>query len=412
MENKITSRLHKKDIFTIPNILSIVRILLIPVIIILYCRYQMYYKAVGVILLSGLTDIADGFIARKFNMISDFGKFIDPVADKLTQAALIICLMTRYSAMGLLILLMVLKESLLFIGGFIMLQLTDTVNSAKWYGKVSTLIMYTVMVVLFLFPSLPTPLVSFCTALCAVALIGSMLLYGRFFYSLLKKSNPNKQAGISTLLWKCILLIDWIAFTALFFYYAKGISLEKILHFKPQNIILAVIVMLLLFAFKSISLIIYIGILYAISGLVFSPVLAAAVNILGTVIALSIPYALGKKAGKPKIEELTAKYTAVRAAVENNHRNDFLFALITRLFAGLPMDVTGMFMGATNVQYFKYLTGSMLGLLPRLIAYTIIGATVTTPRSPIFLIALGVGICILISTACVRLYKHNRNHQI
>ena len=86
-------RILKKDqILTIPNLLSIIRLLMIPLIIWLYCEAQQYGLAVIVILLSGLTDIVDGFIARKYHMVSDFGKILDPAADKLTQAALILCL--------------------------------------------------------------------------------------------------------------------------------------------------------------------------------------------------------------------------------------------------------------------------------------------------------------------------------
>ena len=71
-------------IFTLPNFLSFFRILLIPVIIVLHCKGQ-YWWAFGLLLLSGATDVVDGWIARTFHLVSDFGKAIDPVADKLTQ---------------------------------------------------------------------------------------------------------------------------------------------------------------------------------------------------------------------------------------------------------------------------------------------------------------------------------------
>ena len=78
---------EKKQILTIPNLLSVVRLALIPVIVWLYSFEQNYHAAIGVILLSAATDIVDRWIARRFNMISDFGKALDPLADKLTQAA-------------------------------------------------------------------------------------------------------------------------------------------------------------------------------------------------------------------------------------------------------------------------------------------------------------------------------------
>ena len=80
--------LKKENILTIPNLLSLIRILLIPFIIWLYCAQKAYLCTIIVIALSGFTDIIDGKIARKFNMVSDVGKVLDPVADKLTQATL------------------------------------------------------------------------------------------------------------------------------------------------------------------------------------------------------------------------------------------------------------------------------------------------------------------------------------
>ena len=86
----------KNQILTIPNLLSVVRLALIPVIVWLYSVEKNYYGAIGVIALSAATDIVDGWIARHFNMVSDFGKALDPLADKLTQAALLLCLLSKY----------------------------------------------------------------------------------------------------------------------------------------------------------------------------------------------------------------------------------------------------------------------------------------------------------------------------
>ena len=182
MDHVIKSRLTKKDILTIPNLLSVIRILLIPVIVILYAREQLI-AAVVIILLSGLTDVVDGKIARKFNMVSDFGKFLDPVADKLTQAALAVCLFSRYPAMIGLFLLMAVKEGLQFFWGLKALKATDNLDSSNWYGKVCTVLLYMVMIVLFLFPGIPAPLAYTLIGLCAAMLILSMILYVRFFRS-------------------------------------------------------------------------------------------------------------------------------------------------------------------------------------------------------------------------------------
>ena len=142
--------LRKDQILTIPNLLSIVRLCLIPLIIWLYCVKKDYTLAVIVILISGATDIVDGFIARHFNMVSDFGKILDPVADKLTQGAVIICLTVKYKLMYALIALFAVKEIVMALFGYFAITKKDSVNSAKWYGKVNTVLLYAVMMLVSL----------------------------------------------------------------------------------------------------------------------------------------------------------------------------------------------------------------------------------------------------------------------
>ena len=104
----------KKDIFTIPNLLSLFRLLLIPVYIVIYLNAEDaadYYLAAGILTVSCLTDLIDGKIARHFNMITSLGKLLDPVADKATQFALILCLTMKHKVLRYLMALFVLKES-------------------------------------------------------------------------------------------------------------------------------------------------------------------------------------------------------------------------------------------------------------------------------------------------------------
>ncbi len=97
-------------ILTIPNLLSFFRIALIPVFVWSYCVKRDNTLTAILLLLSGATDIADGFIARTFHMVSDLGKVLDPIADKLTQATMLICLMTRFPLMMIPLIIMAVKE--------------------------------------------------------------------------------------------------------------------------------------------------------------------------------------------------------------------------------------------------------------------------------------------------------------
>ena len=130
-----------KEIFSIPNLMGYFRILLIPVFCVLYLNAESqrdFLLAGAVVLLSSLTDLFDGMVARRFNMVTQLGKVLDPVADKLTHAALAICLAVRYPLMWLLITLMVLKEGYMAIMGAIFLKKGRMIDGAMWFGKVCT----------------------------------------------------------------------------------------------------------------------------------------------------------------------------------------------------------------------------------------------------------------------------------
>lgn len=195
MKVSIKSRLKKKDILTLPNLLSLVRLLLIPVIVLLYIK-EHHYASVALIILSAATDIVDGWIARHFNMISDFGKFLDPVADKLTQLAMLSCLVIRYPWSVALVGLLVIKELFQLIFGLIVLKKTDVMNSAKWFGKVNTVVLYASMILLFLLPNIPNTAATIILTICGITMLCSMILYGRFFYRFIKQTETkNAEEG-------------------------------------------------------------------------------------------------------------------------------------------------------------------------------------------------------------------------
>ena len=122
-------------VFTIPNILSFFRLILIPVLIWSYVVKKNYATTGWILLLSGLTDIADGFIARRFHMISNLGKILDPVADKLTQATMLFCLFTRFQYMILPLVLMAFKELYMAVSSCLIMKKTGKVTGADWHGN-------------------------------------------------------------------------------------------------------------------------------------------------------------------------------------------------------------------------------------------------------------------------------------
>lgn len=168
----------KTKILTIPNLLSLLRLLMIPLFIWLYLHGHKGWTA-AVLLLSGLTDVVDGFIARHFNQVSDIGKALDPVADKLTQAAMLLCLMAYYPMMLAPFCLLAVKEVFAGVSGLIVIRRTGIVPGAEWHGKVTTLLLYGMMILHVVRQEIPAWLSNTLNGGCITMMLVSMVLYAR-----------------------------------------------------------------------------------------------------------------------------------------------------------------------------------------------------------------------------------------
>lgn len=186
------SMFSKEQILTIPNMLSFLRIGLIPVILWLYLTGELVWAAV-VIVFSSVTDMVDGYIARTFNMISDFGKAIDPVADKLTQIAVLFCLVTRFPLMLLPLIIMIIKEVSSFILRLVLFKKTDIVVGAVWHGKLNTVVLHSIILLHVLWITIPAEVSAACIAASVTIMLISFALYTIDGVNLLVKNLPKKQ---------------------------------------------------------------------------------------------------------------------------------------------------------------------------------------------------------------------------
>lgn len=146
---------YTKKIITIPNALSLLRLLLIPIIVWEFCVLKNRILTITLLLVSGLTDIVDGVIARKFNMVSDVGKLLDPIADKLTQLAVFFCLMFDFYRNDYnlklimfitMIVVLIIKEVVQGISGIVLTKRCQKIFCASWWGKVSAGTIYLTVV--------------------------------------------------------------------------------------------------------------------------------------------------------------------------------------------------------------------------------------------------------------------------
>ena len=176
----------KKELFTIPNMLSLFRLVLIPVYILIYTRAKEpadYFIAAAILAVSCLTDLVDGKIARHFNMISHVGKVLDPLADKATQFALIICLAVRYPVLKAVIVLFVIKESFQLIAGLFTLKKGKMLSGARMAGKVSTTVLFISLILMVLMPELDQKVVHILAVIDLIVLLISFVDYFRVYFT-------------------------------------------------------------------------------------------------------------------------------------------------------------------------------------------------------------------------------------
>ena len=173
---------NTKRIFTIPNVISMLRLLMIPFIIWAYVGLGNNLLTVILIAVSGLSDVLDGFIARRFNMVSDLGKALDPFADKLTQIAMLFCLVFRYKYMLIPLILLTVKEFIAGTTGIAVIKATNKVRSAEWHGKLATVTLYLMLILHLVWPivtgaDIPRTVSVISVAVTTAAVLLSFLLY-------------------------------------------------------------------------------------------------------------------------------------------------------------------------------------------------------------------------------------------
>ncbi len=139
----------KKQDLTIPNLLSVLRIAVIPFILINYISGN-YVAASIILMISGITDMLDGLIARKFNQISNLGKILDPLADKLTMASVVFVIAIQHYQIKIMLGILVFKELLMLIGAISLLGKGSRPCESKFFGKLSTFVLYTVLFIVII----------------------------------------------------------------------------------------------------------------------------------------------------------------------------------------------------------------------------------------------------------------------
>lgn len=174
-------KLFSGRIVTLPNLLSFFRLCLVPELILQYTRPGGSLRVLILLAVSALTDVLDGRIARRFGMVSDLGKALDPLADKLTQAAMLFCLARRFPLMLLPLTLLAVKEICCAAASLTAIGRTGRVESADWHGKFSTALLYALFALHLAVPGISGTLSGTLILLCTGVMLLSFVLYLRRF---------------------------------------------------------------------------------------------------------------------------------------------------------------------------------------------------------------------------------------
>lgn len=194
MDNNEKWSFKPKDLVTIPNILTYIRIILI-VPFVYYFLKENYIPSVICIGVSGLTDCFDGMIARRFNQVTSLGKILDPIADKFTLLAVVICMVIFVPIVLPVLVVLLLKDVLMLLGGMDLINKGITPPAAKWYGKLGTVVFYiSVFTIIFLKAAfcienfaLDVSLLS----VTAITMLFALYQYGKIYFQLIKEYNSN-----------------------------------------------------------------------------------------------------------------------------------------------------------------------------------------------------------------------------
>ena len=185
----------------LPNLLTIIRLFLVPVFILVYMGEDAAaarITAAAIFFIASVTDVLDGYIARKYNKVTDFGKLADPVADKLMQLSAIGCLAINKRISMWILVLFIFKEAVMILGGINLLREKFVVQS-KWTGKIATVILFMCVMIILATDeqTLPEHYATILMCCSIVATIIAFFDYAKMYIKIkenMSKSQANKES--------------------------------------------------------------------------------------------------------------------------------------------------------------------------------------------------------------------------
>lgn len=231
------------------------------------------------------------------------------------------------------------------------------------------------------------------------AVIGALFI----LLLIMRRRFPALRRHIGT----AAVLLVWCEVIALIYFNRETFTLDSVLEITPQNTWLAALFIVLLFTLKSVSVVIYSGIIFAAAGILLPLPLAIAADVIGTAAMCTLPYLLGRLAASELMDELVERYPKLRQLQDFQTKNDFIFVLLVRLIQLFPSDVLSVYLGAAKISYKRYLPACLIGLLPSGIMFTVMGTSIQDTESTMFRIALAFETALIVLPVLgYMFYKH------
>ncbi|MBQ9718554.1 MAG: TVP38/TMEM64 family protein [Clostridia bacterium] len=208
---------------------------------------------------------------------------------------------------------------------------------------------------------------------------------------------------LAVLFWMFLVLICWSR--------REHLTLEGILNFTPEKPVTAVLVMLGLFLLKSITFVIYGNILYAASGILFSLPAAIFLNIFGSAIMASVPYFMGRKAGAGFLNTLTSKHPKLSVLKDIPQKHPLSSSVMIRLLGILPGDLVSMYFGAGGASFSRYLAGTLIGLFPSIVIFSVMGMSAGDITSPAFRISVSAEIILVLTSFIILICMRKKDQK-
>ena len=193
--------------------------------------------------------------------------------------------------------------------------------------------------------------------------------------------------------------------------YKDRLTVENLITLAPQNPFSSALVIVGLYAVKSLSVVFPMIVLNVATGILLPPSTALLVNIVGTFVMTALPYCVGYFSGSEHFEKLKGKYPKVYKAMNEGKKSAFFFSFFLRIISCLPGDVVSMFFGAMKTDFAKYMAGSMLGILPGVVLATFMGVGIMNPKEPIFAVSLGINLTLSVLSFVLHRVLSKKNNK-